>query len=223
MGQTEIFQQLLERYPELTVCREDIWKAYEEWVACFDRGGKLMVCGNGGSGADAQHIVGELMKEFDRMRPLEGAFAAKLEAMYPQDGLSAKLQPALTAMALGVGQVLASAYSNDVAPDMVFAQEVYGYAREGDILLALSTSGNSRNVCNAVKVARAMGLRTIGICGRRYMGEDNVLKGLCDICIVIPETEVYLVQELTLPIYHALCRMVEACYWQPSRHTDGCG
>ena len=120
----------------------------------------------------------------------------------------------MPAVALGSGQVLVSAYSNDVAPDMVFAQEVYGYGREGDILLALSTSGNSVNVGNAVKVARAMGIRTMGICGRRYTGADNLLVSLCDICIVIPETEVYLVQELTLPVYHALCRMVEARYWQ---------
>ena len=214
MGPTQIFRQLLERYPRLTVCEEEIWKAYEEWAACFDRKGKLMTCGNGGSSADAQHIVGELMKEFDRKRPLEEAFAARLEAMYPREGLPGKLQPALPAVALGSGQVLVSAYSNDVAPDMVFAQEVYGYGREGDILLALSTSGNSVNVGNAVKVARAMGIRTMGICGRRYTGADNLLVSLCDICIVIPETEVYLVQELTLPVYHALCRMVEARFWQ---------
>lgn len=147
---------------------------------------------------------------------MDPAFASRLESLYPQEGFPSRLQPSLTALALGVNQILVSAYSNDVDPDMVFAQEVYGYAGKQDVLLALSTSGNSSNVVNAVKVARAMGVKTTGICGAKHTGENNMLVRFCDICIVIPETEVYLVQELTLPIYHALCRMVEAYYWQPS-------
>ncbi len=213
MKQEEILDELIEHYPKLISCKEEIHKAFQAWISCFDKKGKLMICGNGGSEADSQHIVGELMKEFYKKRAMNEAFVTRLDGMFPEEELSSKLQSPLTAMSLGSNQVLTSAFSNDVAPDMIFAQEVYGYARENDILLALSTSGSSKNVVNAVKVARAMDIKCIGICGARYGTEGSRLAQLCDICIVIPETETYLVQELTLPVYHALCRMVEAYYW----------
>lgn len=213
MKPEEILKELITHYPKLAVCEDDIHKTFEDWVACFDQKGKLMICGNGGSEADSQHIVGELMKEFYKKRPMDEAFVEKLDGMFPEDKLSARLQSPLTAMSLGINQVLTSAYSNDVAPEMIFAQEVYGYAREGDILLGLSTSGNSENVVNALKVAKAMGIKCIGICGAKYGEKGSKLAQLCDTCIVLPETETYLVQELTLPVYHALCRMIEAYYW----------
>lgn len=210
MKTNDILNELIQRYPRLSCCRGEIDRAFHEWVSCFDRNGKLLICGNGGSEADSQHIVGELMKEFNQKRRLDGAFAEKLESMFPDEKLGQRLQAPLTALSLGCNQVLTSAYSNDVAPEMIFAQEVLGYGTENDILLALSTSGNSDNVINAVKVAKAMDLRCIGICGA---GGGRLAK-LCDICIVIPERETYLVQELTLPVYHALCRMTEAYYWE---------
>jgi D-sedoheptulose 7-phosphate isomerase len=213
MKPEEILNELIEHYPKLISCKEEINKTFEAWISCFDKKGKLMICGNGGSEADSQHIVGELMKEFYKKRAMDEAFVTRLDGMFPKDKLSSKLQSPLTAMSLGINQVLTSAYSNDVAPEMIFAQEVYGYARENDILLALSTSGNSENVVNAVKVARTMDVKCISICGAKYGTEGSKLAQLCDICIAIPETETYLVQELTLPTYHALCRMVEAYYW----------
>lgn len=224
MKAKDILEDLIERYPGLAVCKEDIWLTYEAWIACFDRKGKLMICGNGGSEADSQHIVGELMKEFCLKRPKDGEFAEKLKNMFPEDNLSENLQTPLSAIALGSSQVLTSAYSNDVEPKMIFAQEVFGYGRKNDILLALSTSGISDNVLNAVKVAKAMGLTTIGICGsgtgkNRY--GKACLKEICDICIKIPERETYLVQEATLPVYHALCRMIEIHYWnREEREND---
>ncbi|MGI6260447.1 MAG: D-sedoheptulose-7-phosphate isomerase [Acutalibacteraceae bacterium] len=205
----EILEDLTVRLPKLNLCRESIAQAFELLCSCFALGGKLMVCGNGGSGADAQHIVGELMKEFARKREIQGDVPAKLRQLFPEDQLETRLQAALPAVALGVNQAFSSAYANDADPEMVFAQELYGFGKEHDILLALSTSGNSSNVLNAVKVAKAMGVQSIGICG----GTGGRLKKLCDTCILLPETETYLVQELTLPVYHALCRMVETYFW----------
>lgn len=205
----EILEDLTVRLPKLNLCRESISLAFEALCGCFALGGKLMVCGNGGSGADAQHIVGELMKEFARKRELRGDLPVRLRQLFPEDRLETRLQAALPAVALGANQAFSSAYANDVDPEMVFAQELYGFGREHDILLALSTSGNSSNVLNAVKVAKAMGIQSIGICGR----DGGMLRKLCDTCILLPETETYLVQELTLPVYHALCRMVEEHFW----------
>ena len=175
----------------------------------FARGGKLLICGNGGSSADAQHIVGELMKELRLHRAVPEEFAAACRRLYPGQGLEEKLQGALPAIAIGVNPAFASAYANDVAPEMAYAQEVLGYGRPGDVLLGLSTSGNSGNVINAVKTARAAGLRCIGLGG---LG-GGMLRELCDVYVALPESETYLVQELTLPVYHAWCRMLEWAFW----------
>lgn len=209
MAPEDLLQELLERLPKLAVCREEIYRTFQAWIACFEEGGKLMICGNGGSQADSLHIVGELMKGFERKRVVDSDFSDRLERMFPGEKLSGRLQAPLKALALGVNPVLTTAVSNDVSPDMIFAQEVYGYGVCRDILFALSTSGNSRNVLNAVKVAKAMGIRCIGMVG----GLGGELKGLCDLCIVIPEKETGLIQEYMLPIYHGLCRMVERYYW----------
>lgn len=210
----KIYTDVLERYPKLKSCKKEIWKVYEAWIECFDKKGKLLICGNGGSEADSQHMVGELMKGFCSERLLSGEFVNKMKLLFPKDRQLEKLQSPLAAIALGNNQVLTSAYSNDVSPEMIYAQEVFGYGRENDILVALSTSGTSSNVINAIKVAKVMGILTVGICGR---GSDkdrhSIMDQLCDICIKIPEEETYLVQELTLPVYHALCRMIETHYW----------
>lgn len=205
----EIWRGLAERYPILEVCREDIMEAYREMRKSFEQGGKLLICGNGGSSADAQHIVGELMKECVLPRQVPQAFARACRRLYPGQGLEGKLQGALPAIAIGTNQALASAYANDAAPEMAYAQEVFGYGRQGDVLLGLSTSGNSENVINAVKVARAAGLRCVGIGGQG----GGMLRELSHVYVALPERETYLVQELTLPVYHAWCRMLEAAFW----------
>ena len=205
----EIWRELAERYPVLESCREEIMAAYQEMRGSFEQGGKLLVCGNGGSSADAQHIVGELMKEYKLHRKVPEGFAQNCRRLYPGQGLEEKLQGALPAIAIGVNQALASAYANDVAPEMAYAQEVLGYGRPGDVLLGLSTSGNSQNVLNAVKVARAAGLRCIGIGGQG----GGRLRELSHVYVALPEDETYLVQELTLPVYHAWCRMLECAFW----------
>lgn len=207
--ENKILDDLIRRLPVLEPCREDITAAAAAWQKCFEGGGKLLICGNGGSEADSQHIVGELMKEFTARRSFRDGVPERLREMFPEDRLDLRLQAALPAMSLGLNQVLTTAYANDADPEMIFAQELYGLGKAGDVLAALSTSGNSGNVLNAVKVARAMGVRVVGICG----GSGGKLRGLCDVCILLPEKETYLVQELTMPVYHALCRMVEAYFW----------
>jgi len=204
-----IWQGLAERYPVLKGCREDIMEAYHEMRESFARGVKLLICGNGGSSADAQHIVGELMKEFKLHRKVPEEFAQTCQRLYPGEGLEHGLQGALPAIAIGVNPALGSAYANDASPEMAYAQEVFGYGRRGDVLLGLSTSGNSQNVINAVKVAKAAGLRSIGLGGQG----GGKLRELSDVYVALPKSETYLVQELTLPVYHAWCRMLEWAFW----------
>jgi len=193
--------ELIDRYSVLKNCAGDIRSAFDLLVECYEKDRVVYVCGNGGSAADAEHIVGELMKSFIVHRPLPADFLNRLQ----DDTLSRNLEGALRAVAL-TGQVsLSTAFANDVAPDLVFAQQVYGYGRVGDVLWGLSTSGNSANVLHALKVARAKGMKTIGMTGR----SGGQMQELCDVCIRIPETETYKVQELHLPVYHTLCRMLE--------------
>lgn len=203
----DILEELIGRLPELTACRDAILLAYDALVACYSNGGKLLVCGNGGSSADSEHIVGELMKGFKLKRPVSRSDAEKLRVSYPQDGayLAANLQRALPALSLTSHTALASAFANDISPQMVFAQQVFGLGRAGDVLMGISTSGNADNVVNAVKVAKTMGLKTIGLTG----GGGGKLAMLCDVSVIVPANETYRVQEYHLPIYHALCAMLE--------------
>lgn len=205
----EIWTRLAERYPVLRASEKEIMEAYDKMEKCFAQGGKLLLCGNGGSSADTQHIVGELMKEFKLHRQLPEEFVEECQRLYPGERLEEKLQGALPAIALGSNQVLTSAYANDVSPEMIYAQEVFGYGRRGDVLLGLSTSGNSENVINAVKVGKAVGLCCIGLGGQ----DGGRLRKLCDVYVALPEQETYLVQELTLPVYHAWCSMLECAFW----------
>lgn len=206
-----IWTEAAQRYPVLASCREDIMEAYYEMEKGFEQGGKLLICGNGGSSADAQHIVGELMKENRLRRKLPDEFTANCRRLYPGEGLEDQVQGALPAIAIGTCQAFTSAYANDVSPQMIYAQEVFGYGRQGDVLLALSTSGNSGNVINAVKVARAAGLRCVGLGGQ----DGGMLRELCHVYVALPERETYLVQKLTMPVYHVWCRMLEWAFWGP--------
>jgi phosphoheptose isomerase len=208
----EIYEGLFSGYPMLEGCRENVLRAFEMLKHCFANGGKLMACGNGGSASDAEHIIGELMKGFLSKRIIPETDAKKLKKLYPENGvyLASKLQRALPAISLVSQSSLISAYVNDVAADMVFAQQVYGYGEEGDVLIGLSTSGNSANVVNALRVAKAFDIRTIAFTGM----DGGESAKLCDVPLQVPESETYKVQELHVPLYHTICAMVEAELFQ---------
>ena len=198
---------LVERYPSLESVKDDIIAAYLLMEECYENGGKLLVAGNGGSAADAEHIVGELMKGFKMPRKSESAFAEKLVAENHELGsiLAENLQGALPAIALDGHPALSTAYMNDCEPLLCFAQQVNGYGKTGDVFLGISTSGNSKNVLFAATTAHAKGLKVIGLTGAK----DSKLKYMSDVCIKAPQTETYMIQELHLPIYHCLCLMLE--------------
>ena len=203
---------LFDRYPALEACRNEIFAASEAICDAYRKNGKLIVCGNGGSAADAEHIVGELMKGFLKKRPLPEALREKMKAAFPDDAdyLCKNLQGALPALSLVNAVALGTAFANDQAADLVFAQQVLGVGREKDVLLVISTSGNSKNVVYAVETARVLGLRTIALTGR----SGGKLKGLADITIAVPDDETYRIQELHLPVYHALCIAAEAEFFE---------
>lgn len=200
-------EQLISTYPELDACASDIQNAFEILRTCFRRGGKALTCGNGGSAADAEHIVGELMKGYFLKRPVPEEIRAKLVSSSPQnsDYLADHLQGALPAISLVSQAPLVFAIANDTAADMVFAQQVYGYGRDRDTLIGISTSGNARNVIHAMQVARALGLHTIGLTGPT----GGTLKSLCEVCICVPGESTPAIQERHLPIFHVLCAMLE--------------
>ena len=200
-------EQLVSRYPVLDACKQDIAAAYAAMARAYTGGGKLLIAGNGGSAADAEHIAGELMKGFKLKRRLCEQTQERLKSIDPERGsvLAENLQGALSAIALDGHPALSTAYMNDCEPLLCFAQQVNGYGREGDALLAISTSGNSANVLYAAVTAKAKGMTVIGLTGER----DSKLSALADICIRAPQTETFMIQELHLPIYHCLCLMLE--------------
>ena len=202
---------VFERYPTLAVCRDDLMRALQICSEAFSHGKRMLVCGNGGSAADAEHIVGELMKGFLKSRPVPEAFRSALKAEDEAGGaeIADRLQGALPALSLCGHPALSTAFANDVAPEMLFAQQVYGYGGRGDVLLAISTSGNSRNVVNAVIVARALGMRTVGLTGRA----GGRLAELCDATVRVPADHTPDIQELHLPVYHWLCRALEEVFF----------
>ena len=206
-GRLKECEALLKNYPQLSGCMDDIHGAYRLMKDVCLRGGVIMTCGNGGSAADAEHIVGELMKSFKIRRPITAEQKAAIVSMFPSDGdyLADNLQRGIPSISLVSQMSLNTAFINDVAPDMAFAQQVYVYGIEGDLLLGISTSGNSRNVINACKIARTFGIRTIAMTGEN----GGLLGDLCDVAICVPSTETFRVQEYHLPIYHALCAMLE--------------
>jgi len=202
-----ILKQLVARHKNLIHLKEPIRKAAELLVETYQNGGKVLVCGNGGSSADAGHIVGELMKSFEAKRPLQPEVRQKLKTQFGERGslLVEKLQQGLPTISLSEHTSLITAISNDLGGDFIFAQQVAGYGNTGDVLFALSTSGNAQNVMDALMVARAKGLKTIGMTGET----GGKLKKFCDVLINVPEKRTAFVQELHLPVYHALCMMVE--------------
>lgn len=202
----DYIKEMVERHPSLAPVSELVRKACEQMIQTYERGGKVLVCGNGGSAADSEHIVGELMKGFLLRRPLTEKEREKLARISNDNYLADHLQRALPAISLVSHPALSTAFVNDVAADMVFAQQVYGYGQPGkDLLIALTTSGNSANVVRAAQVAKAMGIAVVGITG----AEGGKLAQLCDVCICLPAQSTPQVQELTLPVYHALCAQVE--------------
>ena len=206
-----MLKELLKRYPQLEVCRDALAEAVSAMIDCYKSGGKILLCGNGGSCADSDHIVGELLKGFLKLRPLSDEKKAEMKANCPivDDELLNKLQGGLPAISLPSITALNSAFCNDVDPELIYAQPLMALGTKKDILLALSTSGNSKNVYGAVKVAKALGVKVIGLSGK--MG--GKLKEVSDICICVPETETFKVQELHLPVYHYLCAAVEAHFF----------
>lgn len=205
-----ILNALCGRVPALEGCRADIWAAFEAMRKAFAGGGKLLVCGNGGSAADAEHIVGELMKSFRLPRPLPETLRTALLAEGAAGRILAEgLQAPLPALALTGQMALSTAFANDADPALGFAQQVLGYGRVGDVLLCISTSGNAANVRYAAHTARALGMTVLGLTGEG----GGALAPLCDTCIRVPARETFLVQELHLPVYHALSEMLEAAFF----------
>lgn len=198
---------LQQRYPDLVPIIPSIEAAYDLLAGTFRNGGKLLICGNGGSAADSDHIVGELMKAFERPRPISDEMRQRLHAVDAAnaDALADQLQGALPTISLVGQSALISAISNDVSGDMVFAQQVYGYGRAGDSLIAISTSGSATNVLHALRVAKALNMHTIGLTGRT----GGKMRDFCDVAICVPYERTLQVQERHLPIYHALSIMLE--------------
>ena len=201
-----MLNELIERYPMLEAIRDDIAKAADMMYETYEKGGKILLCGNGGSCADCDHIVGELMKGFLQMRPLD---ESKLEKFADRDKFK-QLQGGIPAISLPSQSALLTAFINDVDPELMYAQLTYGYARKNDLLIGLSTSGNSKNVVNAVIAAKAAGIKTLALTGSK----DSKLSELCDCTIKAPGTETYKIQELHLPIYHFLCAETEAHFFE---------
>ncbi|SOE76611.1 D-sedoheptulose 7-phosphate isomerase [Fibrobacter sp. UWT3] len=203
---------LISRYPELDVCKESIADAYVLLEESYANHGKLLIAGNGGSAADSEHIVGELMKGFMKKRPLSEELVKKFVAANAELGpaLGSTLQGALPAIALDGHLALTTAYMNDCDPLLCFAQQVNGYGTAGDVFLGISTSGNSKNILYAATVAKAKGLKVIGLTGER----DSKLAAMADVCVRAPQTETFKIQELHLPIYHCLCLMLEERFFE---------
>ncbi len=207
----DFYDDLVQRYPELAECLPDVRQATDALIHSFQQGGKILVCGNGGSAADSEHIVGELMKGYWLARPVPAELRRRLVEAWPDQGqaLADHLQGALPAISLVSQTALMTAFNNDVDPTMVFAQQVYGYGRPGDVLLGLSTSGGSRNVINALRVGRALGLVTLGLSGRA----GGEMRSVCDVVIRVPYDRTPEVQERHMAIYHAICGRLEEFFF----------
>ena len=200
-------EELVARYPILESCRQSIAYAYLLLEECYENDHKLLIAGNGGSAADSEHIAGELMKRFKIPRPIPDEFSEKLKKIDPIRGekLSKNLERGLMAIPLVAHEALSTAYINDVDGLGVFAQQLYGFGRPGDVFLGISTSGNSKNIMSATVVARALGIKVIGLTG----AGGGELAEAADVAIKVPQTETYMIQELHLPVYHCLCLMLE--------------
>lgn len=204
-GAKAALEALYERLPSLEACRNEVAAAFEALRATFSGGGKLLVCGNGGSAADAEHVAGELLNKFRKHRPVPAALAAALPAE-----LASRLEGALPAVSLVSMSGAISAIANDIDWSLAFAQQTLALGRKGDALLAISTSGNSANCVAAAQVAKAAGMRTVALTG----AAESALSRLCDVAVRVPERETFRIQELHLPVYHALCAALEEEFFQ---------
>ena len=207
-----MLDELIKRYPILERVREDIDVVYGILERCYENGGKLLIAGNGGSAADAEHIVGELMKGFVKRRPVTEEMKEALEKADPVRGkeLSEKLQGGLPTIALVDHAALSTAFANDVDGMLSYAQQVNGYGKPGDVFLGISTSGNAENVMYAAVTAKAKGMKVVGLTGK----DGGKLAGIADAAVIVPEMETYKIQELHLPVYHALCLMLEHRFYE---------
>ena len=207
-----MLDELIKRYPILERVREDIEAVYGILERCYENGGKLLIAGNGGSAADAEHIVGELMKGFVKRRPVTEEMKEALEKADPVRGkeLSEKLQGGLPTIALVDHAALSTAFANDVDGMLSYAQQVNGYGKPGDVFLGISTSGNAENVMYAAVTAKAKGMQVVGLTGK----DGGKLAGIADAAVIVPEMETYKIQELHLPVYHALCLMLEHRFYE---------
>ncbi|MBE6821112.1 MAG: SIS domain-containing protein [Ruminococcaceae bacterium] len=201
-----LFHGLFQRYPCLEGCKNDIYNAFTAMAQSLKNGGKILCCGNGGSAADCDHFVGELMKGFLKKRPL----TAEERSCFTDTFVADNLQRGLPAISLCAHSALMTAFENDAVPSLVFAQQVYAYAKKDDALLCFSTSGNSENIVYAAQAAKAAGITSIGITGEKA----SRLSEICDICINLPETETFKIQELTLPVYHCIAAMLEDNFFE---------
>ena len=211
MKSEDILNNLMIRYPVLRNVQGEIWSSYRCILECFQKGGKLLLCGNGGSAADSLHIAGELMKSFVLKRNIDEKIGKRLSYLFPEESqfLVSKLEGALPAIPLTGSTAVETAFANDVEASLSYAQQIYALGNEGDVLLGISTSGNAENVKYAAMMARAKDMKMIGLTGR----SGGKLKEYCHYCICVNEEETYRVQELHLPVYHAICQMVEAELW----------
>ena len=207
-----MLDELIKRYPILERVREDIGAVYGILERCYENGGKLLIAGNGGSAAAAEHIVGELMKGCVKRRPVPEEMKEALEKADPVRGkeLSEKLQGGLPAIALVDHAALSTAFANDVDGMLSYAQQVNGYGKPGDVFLGISTSGNAENVMYAAVTAKAKGMKVVGLTGK----DGGKLAGIADAAVIVPEMETYKIQELHLPVYHALCLMLEHRFYE---------
>lgn len=203
----KILENLFTRYPQLESTRSQVTSALLYLIEMYRNQGKLLVCGNGGSSADSLHIVGELMKDFSKQRPLSDGFYARTAELFPEYShlYTENLQSPLTAISLVNEIALSTAYSNDRAGELAYAQQVLGYGRADDILLAISTSGNSKNILHAARISKILGLKVISLTGEN----GGQLLDISDVCICAPSSITYEIQELHLPIYHVLCLALE--------------
>ncbi len=201
------FSRFAARYPDCEALLPDLQSAFETLQTTFASGGKLLLCGNGGSAADCEHIAAELINKFERLRPIAPSDAQKLHEMWGNDGdfLARNLQGALPAISLVSQTALMTALANDVAAEWVFAQQVWAYGEPRDAILGISTSGNAGNVLHALRVAKFRGLKVIGLSGR----DGGAMRELCDVCLIAPREITAEIQELHLPLYHALCGALE--------------
>jgi phosphoheptose isomerase len=207
MKEEDILNEMIGRYPGLESCKKDIGEACRAIIECYVRQGKLLLCGNGGSCSDADHVVGELMKSFEKRRPIGYDLDHRLRSVSSDRGafIAEKLQGALPAISLNAHASLYSAISNDMDASLVFAQQIAGYGKKDDVLIAMSTSGNSRNIIDAVITASALGMTVIGLTGE----SGGKMRSYCDIMIRVPSERTALVQEFHKPIYHTICRIIE--------------